>query len=135
MTMKTQINNLQRGHGRQGIAGTSMEQRRQVAAKVREENPDGMTVRVKNQEYRMTLHTSMSGKTFWYTSEQLTTEQVRDILPGDTKAIEHPELVSVTFVINGDMTCEYQTSRRVKTTRQWKQGQTIEVAEKDVTIL
>lgn len=133
--MKTQIKQLQRGHGRQGIAGTSNEQRQQTAAKVREENPDGMTVRVKNQEYQMTLHTSISGKTFWYTSEQLTTEQVRDILPYDTKAIEHPELVSVTFVINGDMTCEYQTSRRVKTTRQWKAGQTIEVAEKDVTIL
>lgn len=133
--MKTQIQHLQRGHGRQGIAGTSNEQRRQVAAKVREENPDGMTVRVKNHEYHMTLHTSISGITFWYISEQLTTEQVRDILPYDTKAIEHPELVSVTFVINGDMTCEYQTARRVKTTRQWKAGQTIEVAEKDVTIL
>ncbi len=133
--MKTQINNLQRGHGRQGIAGTSMEQRRQVAAKVREENPDEMTVRVKNHEYSMTLHTSKSGKTFWYTSEPLTTEQVRDILPCDTKAIDHPELVCVKFFINGDMTCEYHTSRRVKDTRQWKPGQTIEVAEKDVTIL
>jgi hypothetical protein len=33
------------------------------------------------------------------------------------------------------MTVEYITFRRTRTTRQWKQGQTIEIAERDIIIL
>ena len=137
--MKTQINSLQRGHGNQGIIGTSYAVRAEIAAKVKSENPEVLTIRVTNEkyshEYQLRYGQSMSGKSFWYTSEPLTTEQVRDIVPFDTKAIEHPELVTVSFRINGDMTCEYTTSRRVNERRQWKPGQTIEVAEKNVEIL
>jgi hypothetical protein len=81
------------------------------------------------------MRQSLIGKSFWYTSEQLPTDIVREIMPTDTKAIEHPELVAYHMRVNDDMTVEYITFRRTRTTRQWKQGQTIEIAERDIIIL
>lgn len=133
--MKTQINNLQRGHGRFGVVGTSYEVRSQIAAQVKSENPEGMTVQVGSHIYHLHYIESQSGKSFCYTTDDLPIDDVRQIVPFDGKAIANPELVRVCFRINQDMTCEYVTSRRVKTTRQWKSGQTIEVAEKNVLIL
>lgn len=133
--MKTQISTLQRGNQKLGIVGTSHEVRNAIAEAVVRENPEGMNVRVNGHEYKMNICRSISGKTVSFISDPLTTEQVREILPGDFKAINHPELVHVKFSINSDMTCEYKTNRRVNVNRQFKIGTTYLVNEKDVTIL
>lgn len=139
--MKTQINNLQRGHGRQGIVGSSYEVRNEIAEKVLAENPECIYLHVCDEEkqishyYSLHLNKSQSGKSWSYSSEPLSADEVRDILPFDTKAIEHPELVKVHFFLNQDMTCEYCTFRRTRETQTFKQGQTIEVPEANVTIL
>lgn len=132
---KTQINNLQRGHGRLGIVGTNYDIRNEVAWKVKHENPEVLNLSYKGRNYSLKYGQSLSGKTFWYTSEALPTEVVREIIPFDTKAIEHPELVEVKLHVTGEMMVEFITFRRTRTTRQWKQGQTIEIAERDITIL
>lgn len=134
-TTKTQINMLQRGHGRLGIVGSSYDLRNEIAGRVKWENPETLNIRYKDHDYTLNMGQSMSGKSFWYTTEQLSTDIVREIMPTDTKAIEHPELVAYYMRVNGDMTVEYITFRRTRTTRQWKQGQTIEIAERDITIL
>lgn len=134
-TTKTQINMLQRGHGRLGIVGSSYDLRNEIAGRVKWENPETLNIRYKGHDYTLNMRQSLSGKSFWYTSEQLPTDIVREIMPTDTKAIEHPELVAYHMRVNGDMTVEYITFRRTRTTRQWKQGQTIEIAERDITIL
>ncbi len=133
--MKTQISTLQRGNHQLGIVGTSHEVRNAIAEKVISENPDGMIVRVNGHEYKMNICRSLSGKTVSFVSDPLTSDQVRDILPGDFKAIDHPELVHVKFNINSDMTCDYTTNRRVNVNRQFKIGNTYHVDEKNVTIL
>lgn len=134
-TQKTQINSLQRGHGRLGIAGTNYETRFEISERVHRENPEEINLLYKGNLYTLHIGYSVSGKTFWYTSEQLPTERVREIVPFDRKAIEHPELVSINMRLNMDMTIEFTTSRRTRVTRQWKPGQTIEIAERDITIL
>lgn len=126
---------LQRGHGRLGIPGSNYELRNEIAWKVKWENPEVLNISYKGHEYSLKYGQSLSGKTFWYTSEALPTDIVREIIPFDTKAIEHPELVEVKFHITGEMKAEFITFRRARVTRQWKQGQTIEVAERDITIL
>lgn len=134
-TTKTQINSLHRGHGRMGIAGSSYELRNEIAQRVKAENPETLRVEYKGRQYDLHCCQSLSGKTFWYISEQLPTDIVREIMPTDTKAIEHPELVAYYMRVNCDMTVEFFTFRRTRITRQWKPGRTIEVAERDITIL
>ena len=133
--MKTQINTLQRGHGNKGIIGTSFEIRREVAQAVKAENPNTMRVVVNGIEMELTYAESTTGKSFWYESKALPVDIVKLIVPGDAKAINHPELVSYHFRINGDMTCEYVCSRRCSEQARWKPGQLIEVAEANVTII
>lgn len=130
--MKTQINGLVRGNGES--VGTSYKVRAEVAKKVNEENKFTMEVKVKNHVYEMVCSYSTSGKSYWYTTE-LSSEQVKEILPNDIKAQNHPELVNVIFRINMDMTCEYVVMRRRTEKSTWKQGITINVPESDVTIL
>jgi hypothetical protein len=130
--MKTQINNLVRGN--QFVSGTSYKVRAEVAKKVNEENPLTMKVKVRNHAYDMMCYYCSSGKSYIYETT-LSPEQVKDILPNDIKALDHPDLVEVLFIIHGDMTCEYQTFRRRTERSAWKQGITINVPESDVTIL
>ena len=130
--MKTQINGLVRGNGES--VGTSYKVRAEVAKKVNEENPLTMKVKVRNHVYDTVCSYSSTGKNYIY-SAPLSPAQVKDILPNDIKALDHPELVEVLFIIQGDMTCEYQTFRRRTVRCNWKHGQTIIVHEKDVTIL
>jgi hypothetical protein len=130
--MKTQITTLHRGS--KLAVGTSYKVRENISKMVNKENPYTMKVKVKDHIYDMTCSYSTTGKSYFYTAN-LSSEQVKDILPNDIKALQHPELVNVEFVMNMDMTCEYQTFRRRTVRSAWKQGQTIIVPESDVTIL
>lgn len=132
---KTQINNLQRGHGRLGIIGSSYDLRSEISWRVNHENPEVLNLMYKGNQYSLHISYSCSGKTFWYYTDQLPVERVREIVPFDTKAINNPELVSIRMRLNMDMTIEFVTSRRRSERAQWKPGQTIEIAERDITIL
>lgn len=131
--MKTQIKELHRGSA--DIIGTPHALRNEVARKVNVENPLTMEVKVNENKLNLTCKYSQSGKNFEYISDQLTIEQVKEVIPGDTRAINHPWLVCAYFRINGDMTCEYVLLRRRTDRCVWKQGQTIIIPESDVTIL
>ena len=131
--MKTQITSLKRGSRME--VGSSYAERMAIAEKVIAENPYGMTVKVHDMVLYLHSITNRSGKVLAYESMQLTSEQVAMVLPFDTKAIEHPELVKVCFRISEEMKCEWSTSRRVRITQEWKAGQTIPVCESDVTIM
>ena len=131
--MKTQIKELHRGSA--DIIGTPHALRNEVARKVNVENPLTMEVKVNENKLNLTCKYSQSGKNFEYISDQLTIEQVKKIIPGDLRAINHPELVFAYFRINGDMTCEYVILRRRTERCVWKHGQTIVIPESDVTIL
>jgi hypothetical protein len=130
--MKTQISSLVKGN--QFVAGTSYKVRENISKMVNKENPYTIKVKVKDHIYDMTCYYCSSGKSYIYETT-LSPEQVKDILPNDIKALQHPELVNVIFVIQMDMTCEYQTFRRRTERSAWKQGITINVPESDVTIL
>lgn len=103
--------------------------------KVKMENPEMLTVMYRNRPFSLHYGQSLSGKSFWYISDALPLEVVSEVVPFDKKALEHPELVEVKMIINGDMTAEFVTFRRARVTRQWKSGQTIEIAERDITII
>lgn len=132
--MKTQISSLQRGHGREGIIGSSYEQRMAIAKRVFEENPNEIEISYKGDDFTLYFRESGSGKTKWYVGENLPTSIIKKIAPYDTKAINHPELVQYQFRLNYDMTIEIVTMRRTRITRQWKAGQTIEIPESEITI-
>lgn len=132
--MKTQINTLQKGNHIKGIAGTNHEIRYEVAQKVKNENPTSMTIRFCGHEITLDYKESSSGKSFWYESKPLHTDLVKKIWSIDNKAINEPNNVIYTFVINDLMFCEIQTMRRRHEGAIWKQGQTIHVEESEVVI-
>lgn len=131
--MKTQIKELHRGSA--DIIGTPHALREEVARKVNGENPLTMEVKVSGHKLHLTCNYSQSGKNFDYSSDQLSTEQVKKIIPDDTRAINHPELVWAYFHVNGDMTCEYVILRRRTERCVWRYSSTIPVEEKEVEIL
>jgi hypothetical protein len=94
-----------------------------------------MEVKVNGKTIHLTCNYSKSRKSFDYSSAQLPTEQIREIIPGDKKALEHPELVWVYFHVNGDMTCEYVILRRRTERCVWRYCSTIPVDEEKVEIL
>lgn len=132
--MKTQISSLQRGHGREGIIGSSYEQRMAIAERVFEENPREIEISYKGDDFTLYFRESGSGKTKWYQGDPLPTGIIEKLAPYDTKAIKHPELVLYWFRLNNDMTVDVVTTRRTRITKQWKAGQTIEIPECEITI-
>ena len=132
--MKTQINTLKRGHGNM-VIGSNHEERLRIGEKVKAENGNTLRILENGIEYTLNYSESTSGKTWWYESDKLPVEIVKTIIPFDSKAINDPANVDVTFRVNMDMTCEFHTHRRRHEGAQWRAGQTIEVEEANVTIL
>ena len=133
--MKTQINHLQRGHGRSGISGSNYEMRFQVAEKVKSENPERIRILFHGEEIDLFYHESNSGKTFWYCSKQLHSELVSKLVPYDKRAIEHPTLTRYEIQIDFNMNCDLLHYSRRSEQAQWKYRQPIEIPEKEIEIL
>ena len=131
---KTQINNLQRGHGRLGIIGTNYDIRNEVAWKVKHENPEVLKVRYNGREYSLKYSQSLSGKSFWYTSDALPIEIIREVVPFDPK-LREPENISMCMSIDSNMFVEWHLFHRKSANAQWKFLHPIEIAERDITIL
>lgn len=132
-TQKTQISHLRRGHGRLGIVGSSYEERRKTARKVLNENPEVLTILYKGRKYELKYKKDASS--FYYGTEPLSPEEVREFTPYDKRAIEHPELVHLRLEIDEIMRAYVWTSRRKSTGSVWKPGKTHEIAERDITII
>ena len=67
--MKTQINSLVRGDHRTSTVGTKIEIRNEVALKVREENPETMTIKLRGRELELQADWSLSRKSVSYGCE------------------------------------------------------------------
>jgi hypothetical protein len=67
--MKTQINSLVRGDHRKSISGTSLVERMAISHKVREENPEFMTISLRGQEIKLKANWSLSRKSVDYFGE------------------------------------------------------------------
>lgn len=131
---KTQINNLQRGHGRLGIIGTNYDIRNEVAWRVKHENPEVLNVRYNGREYSLKYSQSLSGKSFWYTSDALPLEIIREVVPFDPK-LREPENICLHLSIDSNMFVEWHLFHRKSANAQWKFCKPIEIAERDITIL
>lgn len=133
-TIKTQINSLQRGHGNIGIIGRNHELRNEIAWKVKWENPETLRVAYKGREYALHYSQSQSGKSFWYTSEELPLEIIREVVPFDGK-LREPENICMYMSIDGNMYAEWIVYHRTTPRAQWKCKFQIEIPERDITIL
>lgn len=133
-TTKTQINGLQRGHGRLGIVGSNHDLRNEIAWKVKWENPETLRVEYKGRQYDLHYSQSLSGKSFWYTSDALPIEIIREVVPFDPK-LREPENICLHLSIDGNMFVEWHLFHRKSANAQWKFCKPIEVAERDITIL
>lgn len=67
--MKTQINSLVKGDHRESIVGTTSAERNAIALKVREENPETMTILLRGREIKLQANWSVSRKSVSYMSE------------------------------------------------------------------
>lgn len=149
--MKTQIHNLINGRGNvirdennakyanapkstshEGPAGTSRQERAEVAAKVLSENPESLDVEIKASKFHLPKHSSLSGKTIWY-SCQIAPEDYLNI----TGAKELPYQHETSFVleINGDMNVRIMMSTRHSGKAQWKHRRDVHIGEEFITIL
>ena len=117
--MKTQINDMVQGS--QFVAGTNQEIRNARGEQVRLENGDSITLRFTTDrgvlDVPFTLHTSTTGKSWYYVSGAITDEQAA-ILGYDMSIYKY--LHEVSFILYSDMRCEAQFSARKTENHQWK---------------
>lgn len=149
--MKTQIANLINGEKRTirnesaskyqtatpasshaGYAGSSREERLQVADRVLAENSGVMTIRFCGHTYGLKKTSSASGKSTWYSAE-ITPEAYLSLIRADRMPYKHE--VSLKLTVNGDMTVEIHIFTRRSTTSQWKLRDIVPVGEEYIEII
>ena len=147
--MKTQIQNLingakniirKEGHEKyltakpatshNGWAGTNRDWRAKIAAKVHEENPDGMTIKACGHMIELRYSESGSGKT-WKWAAELTREQYTDLGGSYTDGT----IKSYLLVIFTDCTVMLYSFTKKTEGSQWRQSNMTYLDEAFITIL
>lgn len=147
--MKTQIQNLingakniirQEGHEKyltakpatshNGWAGTNRDERAKIAAKVHEENPDGMTIEAAGQRIKLRIFESCSQKS-WLWAAELNEEQYKAL--GGTYTEGNHKM----YLLHINMDCTVQLYSLTKTIAiaQWRQSNETYIDEAFITIL
>lgn len=147
--MKTQIQNLingakniirQEGHAKyltakpatshNGWAGTNRDERAKIAAKVHEENPDGMTIEACGQKIDLPIHYSGTGKSWTWIAE-LTQEQYIALGGKYTNGT----IKSYQLNIFADCTAMIFSFTKKTERSQWRQSNQTYIDESFITIL